>query len=88
MGEHPFATLGPGSERVARGLCFSRVPEKGHRLLRRGEDTYLQSERRRRANTAWPISLSPCETLSVGLRTAGWEKPRVNSASCLEGLEL
>lgn len=67
---------------------LQQAPEKGARMLRRGEDTYLQSERRRRPNTAWPISLSPCETLSVGLDAAGWEKPRVNSASCPEGLEL
>lgn len=80
--------LGPGNERVARGLCCSRVPEKGARMLRRGEDMYLQSERRRRPNIARPISLTPCETLTVGLEAAGWEKPRVNSASCPEGLEL
>lgn len=41
MGKNPTASLGPGDERLARGLCFSRVPEKGARTLRRGEDTNL-----------------------------------------------
>lgn len=83
MGEHLCVTLGPGNERVARGLRFSRVPEKGARMLRRGEDAYLQSERRKRPDTDQPVSLSPC-----GLDAAAWEKGRVNSASCPGSLEL
>lgn len=71
-------------EVFAAAECLRR----GARMLRRGEDMYLQSERRRRPNIARPISLTPCETLTVGLEAAGWEKPRVNSASCPEGLEL